>query len=67
MSGTFLFCIPLRIGVFSIVIWQLLYGSVRIYLATKVPDEVQGFYYHMDFFGHCFSLVAAGILFLGLL
>ena len=67
MSGTFLFCVPLRVGVFSIVIWQLMYGSVRIYLSTRVDDELRGYYYYMHFAGHCFSIGAAVILFLGLL
>eukprot|EP00092_Neocalanus_flemingeri_P030037 GFUD01032611.1.p1 GENE.GFUD01032611.1~~GFUD01032611.1.p1 ORF type:complete len:193 (-),score=40.13 GFUD01032611.1:49-627(-) len=67
MSGYCMNCVPLRPGVWAIALLQIMYGSVRIYMATLAEDEEKGFYYYLDFTGHCFSLAAAVILMLGLL
>ena len=65
--GTCCLCVPLRVGVFSIVVLQLAHGSVRLYLATQVQAEDRGIAFYFDFSAHCFSLAAAVILFLGVL
>ena len=65
--GEFLFCIPLRIGVFAIVMLQLIYGSTRMYLICQTPEEQRGYNFYLDFSAHCFSLAAAGLLFIGVL
>lgn len=65
--GEFLFCIPLRIGVFGIVMLQLIYGSTRMYLICQTPEEQRGYNFYLDFSAHCFSLAAAGLLFIGVL
>ena len=59
-------CVPLKPGVWAIALFQIMYGSVRIYMATQTGEEERGFYYYMDFTGHCFSLAAAAILMIGL-
>ena len=65
--GQFLFCIPLKIGVFAIVILQLIYGSTRIYLSSQTPEAERGYNFYLSFSAHCFSLAAAGLLFIGVL
>ena len=65
--STCLGIIPLRLGVISISMFQIMYGSTRIYFATKVETEERGFSYYMDFTGHCMSLAAACFIALGLL
>ena len=67
IMGEFLFCIPLRIGVFAVVLLQLIYGSTRMYLLCQTPDEQRGYNFYLDFSVHCFSLAAAGLLFIGVL
>ena len=59
--------IPLRIGVISIAMFQITYGTTRIYLASRVEGEDRGFNYYLDFTSHCMGLAAAGFLALGLL
>ena len=59
--------IPLRLGVISIAMFQIMYGTTRIYFATRVESDQRGFSYYLDFTGHCMSLVAAGFIALGLL
>ena len=59
--------IPLKPGVWSIALLQLLYGSARVYMATQADQEERGFYFYLHFTSHCFSLAAAAILMLGLL
>ena len=60
-------CVPLKPGVWAIALLQLLYGSVRIYMATQEEQEERGFYFYLNFTAHCFSLAAAALLMLGLL
>ena len=67
MSSVCLGCIPLRLGVISIAMFQIVYGSTRMYFASKVDEEERGFSYYMDFTGHCMSLGAAVFIALGLL
>ena len=59
--------IPLKPGVWAIALLQLMYGSVRVYMATQEVEEDRGFYFYLHLTGHCFSLAAAAILMLGLL
>ena len=47
--------------------FQIVYGSTRMYFASKVDEEERGFSYYMDFTGHCMSLGAAVFIALGLL
>ena len=67
MSSSCLGFIPLRLGVISIAMFQIMYGTTRIYFASQVDEEERGFSYYMDFTGHCMSLGAAGFIALGLL
>ena len=60
-------CVPLKPGVWAIALLQLLYSSVRIYMATQAKQEEGGFYFYLHFTAHCFGLAAAAILILGLL
>ena len=65
--GQFLLCIPIRIGVFMIVMMQIMYASARIYICTKSDDDKKGMYFYLDFTGHILGLVAAVLLFIGVL
>ena len=65
--GQFLLCIPLRIGVFMIVMMQIMYASARIYISAKSDNDNKGMYFYLDFTGHIMGLFAAVLLFLGVL
>jgi len=46
---------------------QMIYGSVRLYLTSKIADDQRGFYYYFHLFTQCFSLGAAVVLSLGVI
>ena len=50
-----------------IVMMQIMYASARIYICTKSDDDKKGMYFYLDFTGHILGLVAAVLLFIGVL
>ena len=66
-GSTALGCVPLRPAAWSVSLLQLVYGSVRVYLATQTDTEQRTFSFYLHFSGHCVSLAAAVLLILGLL